>query len=217
MEKNKRRFITSVYIQDLFAIPLAKFCIQIGISANLVTLLGLFLSIYSGYLFFYSNFVLGSIFFGIALIIDSTDGRVARGTNSFSKFGALLDSVTDKFRSIFVALFLLIGIGFSGKELIMYYFLYLLLPCIRFALNLLLKFKDDPTIIFWDSTPMENWFKEKNIVGLYTGWERSVMCLFIAPLTSFTIELFVLSICLEIILYFLGLIIYFRKRNLFKI
>ena len=83
MEKNKRRFLFSVFIQDLIAVPLAKFLIQLKFNANLVTLVGLFLAILSGVAYICHAYILGSILLFGALVMDSTDGRVARGTNSF--------------------------------------------------------------------------------------------------------------------------------------
>lgn len=98
MEKKLRRFFFSVFVQDLFAIPLARLLINMRIKANYVTMVGLISSIASGVLYLTHDYVLGSLLFFIALVLDSTDGRVARGTNTFSDFGAKLDAVADKIR-----------------------------------------------------------------------------------------------------------------------
>ena len=212
MEKNKRRFFFSVFIQDLIAVPLAKLLIKIKCNPNFVTLLGLFFAISSGVLYLYHEYILGSLLFFGALVLDSTDGRVARGTNSFSSFGAKLDAITDKTRSFFVAYCLLFSLDISYFGIFIFFSMYIFLPLLRAYLKLNNKNFYDPTISFWDSTPFKQWFISKGVLGFYTGWERSVLALLIAPLTIFKLEIFILAIIIENILFFLGLI-FFRKNK----
>ena len=67
MEKNVRRYFFSVFVQDLFAIPLAKLFIKLKLKANYVTLIGLFSSIASGLLYLDHSYILGSFLFFVAL------------------------------------------------------------------------------------------------------------------------------------------------------
>tara|TARA_B100000427_G_scaffold147118_1_gene122300 strand:- start:8516 stop:9163 length:648 start_codon:yes stop_codon:yes gene_type:complete len=204
MEKNKRRFLFSVYVQDLVAIPLAKLFIRLSCKANYVTLLGLFLAIFSGIAYLNQSYILGSIFFFGALILDSTDGRVARATNTFSKFGATLDAIADKVRSFFVAFCFLWSLDLSLASTFLFFGFYILLPIIRFLMSLKDSNFYDPTILFWDATPLKDWFVDRGVLGLYTGWERSVVALSIAPLTVYKIEIFCVAIILEQLLFILG-------------
>ena len=204
MEKNKRRFLFSVYVQDLVAIPLAKLFIRLNCKANYVTLLGLFFAIFSGIAYLNQSYILGSIFFFGALILDSTDGRVARATNTFSKFGATLDAIADKVRSFFVAFCFLWSLGLSLASTCLFFGSYILLPIIRFLMSLKDSNFYDPTILFWDATPLKDWFVDRGVLGLYTGWERSVVALSIAPLTIYKIEIFCAAIILEQLLFILG-------------
>ena len=207
MEKNKRRFITSVYFQDLIAIPLARYLINKRVNANTVTMAGLVSAFISGILHLNQFYLLGALLFIVALILDSTDGRVARGTNTFSEFGAKLDSVADKVRSFFVAFCLLWSFNLSIVITLLLFGFYITLPLVRFLMARNDNDFYDPTIKFWDVTPFSNWFVKHRVLGLYTGWERAVVALVIAPVVAFKLELFVFSVLLEQLIFVIGLCI----------
>ena len=213
MEKSKRRFIFSVFVQDLIAKPLAKIMIRLKISANFVTLLGLAFAIFSGLAYLYKFYLTGSLLFFLALVMDSTDGRVARGTNTFSDFGAKLDSLADKVRSFFVAFLFLLSLKLDLTNVMLLFGFYITLPLIRFLCIRKDKNFYDPTILFWDATPFKNWFIKKRVLGLYTGWERSVVALMIAPLSTIKIEVFIFAVLLEQILFIVGLC-FFKKSKI---
>lgn len=209
MEKRVRRFFLSVFVQDLFAIPFARFFIRNRVSPNLVTLIGLGCAIASGILYILKIYEVGSILFFCALIFDSTDGRVARGLDRFSELGAKLDSIADKVRSFFVA-----GCFILSLELVPYaslglFLLYLILPIVRILMSRR-SHGDlyDPTILFWDGTRLSGWFVQKKILGLYTGWERAAVALIVAPLMNEKVAVFVIAILLEQLIFFLGLMFF---------
>jgi phosphatidylglycerophosphate synthase len=205
MEKNIRRFFFSVFVQDFFAIPLARFFIRLKVKANYVTLLGLLSSIASGVLYIEQSYILGSLFFFAALILDSTDGRVARGTNTFSDFGARLDAITDKVRSFFVAFCFIWSLNYGLTVSVLIFAFYNLLPITRAIMSRNDKDFYDPTILFWDATPFKNWFVKHKVWGFYNGWERSVLALTVAPLMVYKIEVFFFAVILEQLLFVLGL------------
>jgi phosphatidylserine synthase len=213
MEKNKRRFIFSVFVQDLIAKPLAKILIRFGVAANYVTLLGLILALFSGFAYLHQSYLVGSFLFFAALVLDSTDGRVARGTNTFSNFGAKLDAVADKIRSFFVAFLFLLGLGLDYTNTFLLFGFYITLPIVRFLFSLKNKNFYDPTILFWDATPFRHWFVKHGVLGFYTGWERSVAALLFAPLVSSKIEVFVTAVLLEQALFIIGLC-FFKKSKI---
>lgn len=204
MEKNKRRFIFSVFVQDLIAIPLAKFLIRIRVTANTVTVVGVIFALSSGVAFLFQSYFLGSLLFFAALVLDSTDGRVARGTNTFSDFGARLDAVADKVRSFLVAFLFLLGLGLEYTDTFLLFGFYITLPVVRFIYSLTNSDFYDPTILFWDATPFSDWFVKHGVLGFYTGWERSVVALMVAPLVSNKIEIFIAAVLLEQVLFILG-------------
>jgi phosphatidylglycerophosphate synthase len=212
MEKNIRRFIFSVFVQDIFAIPLARLFIKLHVKANYVTLLGLFFSIASGLLYIDHSYVLGSILFFGALVMDSTDGRVARGTNTFSDFGAKLDAVTDKVRSFLVAFCFVWSLNYGLTVSVFLFGFYILLPVIRLIMSRKDESFYDPTILFWNATPFKNWFVKHKVWGFYAGWERSVLALIIAPLVLYKVEVFVFAVVLEQLLFALGLLFFKNSR-----
>ena len=205
MEKNIRRFIFSVFVQDFFAIPLARLLIRLNVKANYVTLVGLLFAIASGLLYLNQNYIFGSILFFAALILDSTDGRVARGTNTFSEIGARLDAITDKIRSFFVAFCFIWSLNYDLPISFLIFGFYIILPLIRLFMSRNDNDFYDPTILFWDATPFKNWFVKHKVLGFYNGWERSVLALAIAPLVIYKVEVFVFSVALEQLLFILGL------------
>jgi len=89
----------SIYFSWVFA--------SLGISPNAITILSFIINIIVAYLFFtgiYLNYILGLVLFTLALILDMSDGEVARLTNKMTKVGAFLDPFLDR-----LAFFLLMG------------------------------------------------------------------------------------------------------------
>ncbi|GIT15860.1 MAG: hypothetical protein CM1200mP37_4410 [Chloroflexota bacterium] len=69
---------------------------KIGITANMLTLLGFLLAIVAGAFIVFDYLVLGSIFLLISSIFDMLDGAMARISKTTSLFGAFLDSTLDR-------------------------------------------------------------------------------------------------------------------------
>ena len=70
---------------------------SIGLTPNMLTLIGFFAMCGIGVLLAYGQFVLGGVLIAAAGIFDALDGSLARLTNRVTKFGAFLDSTTDRF------------------------------------------------------------------------------------------------------------------------
>ena len=83
---------------------------KIEIDPNIVTLIGLLISIFSGVLFASGNLAAGALFIIISGICDMIDGAIARSHNRRTKFGGFLDSTCDRFADAAI----LIGIIYSG-------------------------------------------------------------------------------------------------------
>ena len=83
--------------------PLASALASIGVSPNTITLSSLifgFLALYSIYQ--YKSIILYIVFIGLMGLMDALDGAVARLTGKTSKFGAFLDSTTDRINDAFL-------------------------------------------------------------------------------------------------------------------
>ena len=70
--------------------------IKIGVTANILTILGFLLAILAGFFIVFNNLVLGGIFLLISSIFDMLDGAIARVSKTTSLFGAFLDSTLDR-------------------------------------------------------------------------------------------------------------------------
>lgn len=78
---------------------LAKLAALLDLTPTMITLFGMCLGIWSGFLFYQNdsneNLVWASFLFVLAGVFDSADGQLARITNNFSKVGLVLDGVCD--------------------------------------------------------------------------------------------------------------------------
>jgi archaetidylinositol phosphate synthase len=70
---------------------------KLPISANQWTIFSLLPVLFSAYFLSQQQFLLAAIFFLISSAIDLIDGSVARFKGTSSKFGAYLDTITDRF------------------------------------------------------------------------------------------------------------------------
>jgi len=104
------KLFTKSLVDGFYALiePLAKILINLKVSPYLITFMGLFFSIFVFYFFKSGLFLPGGIFIILSGICDVLDGRLARETNQMSKFGALIDSVIDRYAEILFFLGLLV-------------------------------------------------------------------------------------------------------------
>jgi CDP-diacylglycerol---glycerol-3-phosphate 3-phosphatidyltransferase len=80
----------------------ARFFIQAEINPNWFTVLGLVISFIASILLARGEFLLGGLVIAIAGSCDMIDGMVARELGRVSKFGALFDSVIDRYSEVIV-------------------------------------------------------------------------------------------------------------------
>jgi phosphatidylglycerophosphate synthase len=80
---------------------------KIGLTPNMISILGLISGVIAGHLFYYDNLNLniwGVILLIISETLDSTDGQLARMTKRYSKTGRILDGVVTNF--IFISIYI---------------------------------------------------------------------------------------------------------------
>ena len=94
--------MVKIYLK--FVQLVANILIKMGIGAMSVTLLGLFLSIIAGVLFWTGHLLSGGILLFFGGFCDNLDGVIARTTNTVSVFGALYDSALDRYGEFFLFL-----------------------------------------------------------------------------------------------------------------
>jgi CDP-diacylglycerol--glycerol-3-phosphate 3-phosphatidyltransferase len=93
--------------------PLARLCIRLNISADMLTVSGLVLMAAVGGLLAAGQFILGGVLVLLSAPLDALDGAVARLSGVKSKFGAFLDSTSDRYAEGFI----LIGLSIYGLSI----------------------------------------------------------------------------------------------------
>jgi len=88
--------------------------------ADLITLIGLIIVIYSLFTYYHTNNILYLITALIGFTCDYLDGVVARKLNISSHFGNILDKLVDKINQIGILLLLIIKFNVSPIYLILY-------------------------------------------------------------------------------------------------
>lgn len=93
--------------------PIARCFIKLGFRPDWLTVLGLLTNLVATAAFAKGSLKLGAAIMLLAGVCDILDGQVAREGRSETKFGALLDSTTDRYSEIF--LYFGIGAYLVGK------------------------------------------------------------------------------------------------------
>ncbi len=84
------------WFKGIFQIA-ASFLIRLGVLPNYITLLGLIGHLLSGYLVIYGSLTWAGVMLLLMAPLDYLDGTMARLKNESTRFGALIDSVTDRY------------------------------------------------------------------------------------------------------------------------
>ncbi len=95
--------------------PIANLIASIGVTANMLTIIGLIFGIAAGVCIALGRLKLAGILILIGGSFDMMDGAVARATNKSTPFGALLDSVVDRYSEGIIFLGLAIYFGMEGN------------------------------------------------------------------------------------------------------
>ncbi len=91
--------------------PVAQLIAAIGVTANMLTITGLIFGVGAGVCIAFGRLKLAGVLILVGGTFDLMDGAVARASKAVSAFGALLDSVVDRYSE--GAVFLGIAIYFS--------------------------------------------------------------------------------------------------------
>ena len=88
--------------------PIGRGLIRLGLSANALTLGGTLLMVIVGGLLANGQFLIGGVLVILSAPLDALDGTVARLAGVAGKFGAFLDSTSDRYAEGFILIGLLI-------------------------------------------------------------------------------------------------------------
>lgn len=96
----------------------AWLCIKLGISANIVTIIGLSLGLAGCIGFAYGHMIWGAILVNVYGLLDYVDGDIARATKMQSDYGARLDGFS--YMAIVAVLFVCVGIGLNNPQVLVF-------------------------------------------------------------------------------------------------
>ncbi len=82
--------------------PIGAFFNRIGITPNMMTMLGLLGNVVGAWFLSQGNMLLGGVFVLICTPFDALDGTMARLRGEANEFGAFVDSVTDRYSELFI-------------------------------------------------------------------------------------------------------------------
>ncbi len=104
-EKNRARYLRIIA-------PVGRILSRIGVHPHVLSIAGLILSIFAGFVYSTGSFFWAAWVVVLAGTCDALDGELARGTAKNSNFGAFFDSTIDRFSDALI----LMGIAwyFSG-------------------------------------------------------------------------------------------------------
>jgi len=104
MQKLKPKTFTDV-MRALFKgvlDPIGGFLNRIGITPNMMTMIGLLGNVIGAWFLAQGDMLLGGIFVLVCTPFDALDGTMARLRGEASDFGAFVDSVTDRYSELFI-------------------------------------------------------------------------------------------------------------------
>lgn len=92
------------------SIPFGRFCLKLGLTPNILTGIAFLVSLASAALYWKGYLLWGAVVMVLAMLSDMLDGATARAGNCGTKFGGILDHVSDRYAEAAI----LMGIGASG-------------------------------------------------------------------------------------------------------
>lgn len=95
---------------EAFSIPYGRLCVRLGLTPNVLTVLGLMTAALTGVAFWQQHFLLGVALMLVTSLLDMLDGATARAGNLGTTFGGVLDHNFDRVGEFLI----LLGIVLSG-------------------------------------------------------------------------------------------------------
>lgn len=92
------------------SLPYGRICVKLGLTPNVLTAVSLLIGIAAGIFFWKQHWTLAIVAMLLSAFTDMLDGATARAANSGTRFGSVLDRVSDRFGEFFI----LMGILLSG-------------------------------------------------------------------------------------------------------
>ncbi|MBN2406641.1 MAG: CDP-alcohol phosphatidyltransferase family protein [Elusimicrobia bacterium] len=174
------------------------------IHPNLVTVLGFCSYCFSSYSFMIGKYLAGSMCFYIAIILDFTDGKLARMREQPSKLGAKLDHLVNAYGKLLVVLGVFYSFYFIKGHTVLGIMLFAVHYGNHFLIKKILRIKPPSTTDFpaMDELPAEKrpgFFSVKRIMYLFSPYEENFMIFIIGPLIARVTTMILLSSALYLV------------------
>lgn len=101
--KEKTTWSLELFLRKFFKVvidPVAKFFLSIGLKPNMITYLGLLITTVAAIIIVRGNITLAGIILLVGAPLDVVDGSMARMLGEPSRYGAFIDSVTDRYSEL---------------------------------------------------------------------------------------------------------------------
>ncbi|MFH1328652.1 MAG: archaetidylinositol phosphate synthase [Candidatus Bathyarchaeota archaeon] len=100
----------------------SRVLLKVGIKPNVMTVIGLILSVYAAFLYFNASSAVGHIWLAAIVLAvsgfsDIIDGAMARLSNNVTAFGGFLDSVLDRYADSIVIFGIIFGTATNSSTL----------------------------------------------------------------------------------------------------
>ena len=106
--------IVSKKINRKISIKISKILVKYDVfTPNVITIISFIIAIISGIFFLLKKYILAGILAQVSSIVDGCDGEVARIKSMRSKFGAIFDSILDRYADSFIFFAAASSFGFS--------------------------------------------------------------------------------------------------------
>lgn len=92
------------------SLPYGRICVKLGLTPNVLTAVSLFIGVCAGVFFWKQKWLLAVVAMLLSAFTDMLDGATARAAGNGTRFGSVLDRVSDRFGEFFI----LMGILLSG-------------------------------------------------------------------------------------------------------
>jgi phosphatidylglycerophosphate synthase len=92
------------------SLPYGRICVKLGLTPNVLTTVSLFIGVCAGVFFWKQKWLLAVVAMLLSAFTDMLDGATARAAGNGTRFGSVLDRVSDRFGEFFI----LMGILLSG-------------------------------------------------------------------------------------------------------
>ena len=93
------------------SLPYGRVCVKLGLTPNVLTAISLVIGVAAGVMFWQRLWVWGIVGMILSAFTDMLDGATARASGTGTRFGSVLDRVSDRFGEFFI----LMGILLSGS------------------------------------------------------------------------------------------------------